>query len=229
MKTEYYTYILLIYLFVLKGLILFSASPDNYVPAILKPDLNLIENIYQVENDSISLKISQLNISLQKFLDRGFTDSSRTVVDSILKEMDNNAIADSKALSDSYYLIGVYYSIERKYLQSIRFLNLAISIKEKNKEYDKRFAKALYNLGVAFNRLGDFNKNEDYSLKALELEKKIFGTSSPDLIKTYSSLIIANIELQEYEKAIYYSDIALSVANNNPALVSQETLADLYL
>jgi CHAT domain-containing protein len=228
MKKKYHTYILLIFLFILKEWIFISASPDNYEFAIPDKDQNIIEHTFQNENDSASVEIRQLNTSLQKFLGSGFIDSSRRIVDSIYKKIDNNRIADSKALSDSYYLIGVYYSIEKKYLQSIKFLNLSISIKEKNKEYDQRYAKAFYNLGLAFNRLGDFNKHEDYSVKALELEKKIFGESSPDLISTYSSLIIAYIELQEYEKAIYYSNIALKIANNSPALVSPGTLADLY-
>ncbi|MEI6049517.1 MAG: CHAT domain-containing tetratricopeptide repeat protein [Bacteroidota bacterium] len=219
---------LLLCSFFLTGFILLSAGDDNNITSVSIPHEDLIEPAFQKENGSIPEEIRQLNISLQTLLAGGFIDSSRAVVDSILKKIGNSKIPDGKTLSESYYLIGTYYLIEKKYYQSIKFLSLVVSIKEKNKEYDQIFAKALYNLGIVFNGLGDFNKHEDYSVKALELEKKLFSESSPALIDTYTSLIIAYIELQDYEKAINYSNIALAIANNSPGSVSPVTMADLY-
>ncbi len=48
------------------------------------------------------------------------------------------------------------------------------------------------------------------------------------LIKTYSSLIIAYMGLQEYEKSLSYAKIALEIANNNPGNSDATDQADLY-
>ena len=93
---------------------------------------------------------------------------------------------------------------------------------------DSGYARILYNLGTLYGSLGDFKKHEDYSLNSLEIEKENFGESSPDLISTYVSLIIAYIELQEYEKAIDYSNIALNIANNNFDNIPPVILVNLY-
>ena len=58
-------------------------------------------------------------------------------------------------------------------------LNSLQGLKEKRKEYDERYANTLYNLGVAYNGMGDFISQEQYSANSLEIEKKLYGESSP--------------------------------------------------
>ena len=186
------------------------------------------ESNLKEDSDSLSMALKKLNLSLKPFLEARLMDSSRKIVDQILKKITVRLVKENKTLGEAYYLVGVYYMFAYKYSEAIRFLTLAISVMEKNGEFDGRYAKALYNNGLAFYRLGDFNKHEFYSLKSLEVEKKTFGDSSPGLIKTINSLLIANIELQEYEKAINYSNIALNLAAKNVGVVPGADIADIY-
>jgi CHAT domain-containing protein/tetratricopeptide (TPR) repeat protein len=205
-----------------------SASTGNAKECLQGQEKESVLHPTQTNNDSITEEIKRLNKSLLSLLSKGSIDRSRIVVDSIIHITGNNIIADKKILSESYYFIGVYYSFTKEFYRSIEYLNLSIELKESMKEYDERYSKALYNLGVAYNSIGDFNKLEEYSLKALDMEKKLAGEISPDLISIYLSLIAANIDLQEYEKAIFYANIALPIANNNPDRITPSILADLY-
>jgi CHAT domain-containing protein len=228
MIEKYRRSVLILYFGLLSGSVPLSSNPI---------DFNKLINIQQIDSSRFtnskitgyaSIEIQQLNKSLQLQLSKGNTEGGRLVAESIIQKIDSNLIKDTKTLSESYYFIGVYYSIVKKYHESVKFLTLSESLKESPRVPDERYAKTLYNLGIAFNGLGDFHKYEEYSLKSLEVEKQLFGESSPGLISTYSSIIIANIELQEYEKAISYSNIALTIANNNIDQVSHIIMADLY-
>ncbi len=92
--------------------------------------------------------------------------------------------------------------LTKDFNESVHSLGKCISYKVKNSEYDERYAKALYNLGLAYFNLGDFNKHEQYSSESLEVEKKLNGASSPVLTNIYLSLSTAYLELQEYDKAL---------------------------
>ncbi|MCX6320760.1 MAG: CHAT domain-containing protein [Bacteroidia bacterium] len=199
----------------------------TYIPFKLFSGDSPVVNSIPTAINIPSNEVNELNVSLKRLLLSRDYSGSRTIVGRIIQKIGDDRI-DDKTLSESYYLIGIYYSIAKNYYESIKYLNLSVELKERNKEYDETFSKALYNLGFAFNGIGDFSKHEDYSLKSLEMDIKIYGESSPDLIGTYSSLITAYIELQEYEKAINFSNIALAIANNNTDLVSPVILAGLY-
>jgi CHAT domain-containing protein len=174
-----------------------------------------------------SAEINQLNISLQSLLTKGDFEGSRYVVDLLIQKSSNSNI-DIKIKSDSYYYIGAYYLYTRNLNMAIQYLKLSLELRERIKVYDIRNARALHNIAVAYNGLGDFNRFEEYSLKSLKMNERIYGESSPDLMSSYSSLIIAYIELQEYEKAIKYLNIALKNVDNNSDNVSPVMMADLY-
>jgi len=206
-----------------------NASPGSIVSFTSISEQDPTELILQEENGIISTEIKRLSISLERLLTKSDYDKSSNVVDSIIQIIDFNNISNQNVLSEPYYLIGVYYMLIKDYYESIKYLNLSIDIKENIREYDRRFINALYNLGVAYYYLGDFTKNEYYSLRSLEIEKEVFGEFNPDLLSSYSTLIIAYIELQEYEKAINYTNIALAIANKNLAIASPEIVASLYI
>ncbi len=181
-------------------------------------------------------EIRQLDKMLEDYLsllltnprNTDYQNKSKTVVDNLSKEISLGNITDRKTLSDSYYLIGIYYLIRNKFNESINYLVLTTKIKDQYKEYDDRFTKALYNLSICYTGLGDYKMVEYYSLKSLEMDKKIYGDLNPSLINSYMTLVIAYIGLQEYEKAINNSNIALKIAGNNPESVSSSVLADIY-
>jgi CHAT domain-containing protein/tetratricopeptide (TPR) repeat protein len=177
--------------------------------------------------DNLKTEREKLNDTLQSLLLKGDMESSRQIVEKILMITGSEKQHDI-ALPDSYYFIGIYHLLMRSYKEAIHYLNLCISFKERNKELDNRYARALYNLGVAYANLGDLNKFEENASKSLEIGKSIYGESNPVLLNSYSSLISAYADLTEYEKAITNSNIALAIANSNIKTVSPIVLADLY-
>jgi CHAT domain-containing protein len=176
---------------------------------------------YPIEN------IRELNESLTKLLQQGDYNQSKLIVDQVYRRIKDNNL-DSLTLSDSYYLIGVFYSYTRHLEKAIDYLNLSILIREKLHLKDIRYARALYNLGLFYSRLGDFNKQEFYSLKSLEVQKKINGSKSPLLIDSYSSLVAAYVYLEEYNKAINISNIALAICDIIHDSVSPLEITNLY-
>jgi CHAT domain-containing protein/tetratricopeptide (TPR) repeat protein len=178
-------------------------------------------------SDNVRRLNDLLKISLQRSINGGDTTQNGPLIQQLLQKVIEKNISDS-ILSESYYLIGFYHMFIKSYNEAISYINRCISIKEKNREIDERYAKALYNIGIAYSYIGDFKRHEEYSSKSLEIEKKLNGDSSPVLFNVYFSLSSAYQELQEYEKALNYSSLALTIANNKPESISYEVSAALY-
>jgi CHAT domain-containing protein/tetratricopeptide (TPR) repeat protein len=149
------------------------------------------------------------------------------LIDSIKQKIASPEV-DSLTISDSYYLIGISNLLSGNSINAVSNLESALSVREKTGVFDIRFGRTLYNLGIAYKGLGDYKKMEEYELKSLNIYKKIFGESSPELIYSYLSLIVAYIELQEYEKAISYSNVALVIAESKPDSVNARDIIDLF-
>jgi CHAT domain-containing protein/tetratricopeptide (TPR) repeat protein len=174
------------------------------------------------------LSLDELNSHLRSHLQSRDLKNSATDVSKILGQLRNNVDNESNAYSTACYLIGIYNLLSNNFVEAIHYLELTASLKEKRKEYDEQYAKAIYNIGVAYYGIGDLINQEQYSERSLALEKKLYGESSPLLIETYSSLAIAYIGLQEYEKALESSNKALVLAMNNPESTDINNLATLY-
>ena len=179
-------------------------------------------------NTNISDEMERLNNSLAKYLSQSLYSKCSVIVDSLVQRLGSGSKFDNKQLSDSYYLIGVYYYLIKDFHPALSNLKLSIEIREDIGVYDKRYLNALYNIGLVYYNIGNYSMDEFYLLKSLEIEKQIYGDSTSYILNTYLSLSVAYIELQEYEKAIFYSDIALEIAVGNPENTSPEFLADLY-
>lgn len=187
----------------------------------------VVSNVSDTINKS-SGEVGQLNALLRSSLTTGDSAKSRLLIERIIQISSTENINVS-ILSESYYFTGIYHLQLEEYNESIRYLDLSLSLMAKSGEPDGRYARALYNIGIAYLNLGDFKKHEEYSLKSLEIEKKINGETSPVLVTTYLSLIIAYIELQEYDKALNYSNIAISIADSKPESISPRVTADIYI
>lgn len=205
-----------------------SVSLGKSLSAIVTSNPICKEQINQEDYFTDRKSIEDLNNTLLTQLQNQELDKSRLTVERIKAEIGNRNEIEDEAFSTSNYLIGLYYLLIRNYGESIRFLKITAQDKETRKEYDERYAKTLYNLGIAYNGVGDFISQELYSAKSLEIEKKMYGDSSPTLIETYFNLTVASIGLQEYEKSLGYSKIALNISSSNPGSVDSKNLASIY-
>jgi CHAT domain-containing protein/tetratricopeptide (TPR) repeat protein len=182
----------------------------------------------QQESAGDKRQLEELNAQLKVHLQSGNLNSCEKDAARVIEQLKIKGSYDSDAHSTACYLLGIYYLMSNNLSESIRYLEISASIKEKRKEFDALYAKTIYNIGAAYSRIGDYVSQEHYSEKSLALEKVLYGESSPLLIKTYSSLAIANLELQEYELALEYSNKALVLAVNNPDSAEISDLAVIY-
>jgi CHAT domain-containing protein/Tfp pilus assembly protein PilF len=176
-------------------------------------------------------EVTKLNVSLKESLKNLLSGSdtilSRVITKKIIEKLHVSKVNDS-ILYESFYLVGIYYLLVKNYNSSIHYLDRCLSFKEKSGEFDERYVRILYNLGVAYIGNGDIIKHEEISSKSLEIEKKINGESSPLLATIYMSLGLGYSELQEYDKALNYFNNALVIANLKPDSVLPSTKADIY-
>jgi CHAT domain-containing protein len=183
-----------------------------------------IQNITNIQPRTLH----DLNSDLKSFLERGDLANSGKVIELIKNKIGLGNLADSATLCESYYFIGIHYLIASKYSSAIRFLELSKDLKVSRKEFDDRYAKTLYNLGVAYNGIGDLSSQVNYALNSIEIEKKLYGVSSPKLIKSFTNLIIAYLGLNEYEKSLELSRTVINIAAANPGSMDIQDMVLLY-
>jgi CHAT domain-containing protein len=172
--------------------------------------------------------IGQINNELYGYLKNDNRGKSRITAEILRSRIAGKKTID-KDLTMSNYLLGVFYLKESSYSESIQFFNIFISIKENSKEIDEVYYRALYNLGINYLDLGNLKQYEEYALKSLEVGKKIYGETGSNLINAYYAILTAYIELNDYEKAISYSDAAIVISNRNPKEVDPAVLAGIYI
>ena len=175
-----------------------------------------------------SLELGKQNNALKEKLLAGDMPLAGALVRRILLKI-KTTDPDSSVIADSYYYVGIYYRIIDDFDVSVRLLKQSIALKERLHVYDEIYARALYNLGATYARLGVFRKHKELTLKSLDVEKQLYGSDSPALIGTYGSLITAYIELKEYDKALELAETAYKIADANPLSADPHFLAFLYL
>lgn len=171
-----------------------------------------VGNAYAIGNSGQDLE--KLNSGLQAAITVNDTVKARLYLNLILKTLreENN---DNIITSNSQYYIGVYYLSSGKNDEAINWLKLSASLCEQLKTNEVIHSKCLFNLGIAYSKLGDFARMEEFTLKSLEIEKKLYGEKSPLLLRGYSSLVNACFGLNEYNKAISYGNKALSLSGGS--------------
>ncbi len=93
---------------------------------------------------------------------------------------------------------------------------------------DEIQAKCLFNLGLAYFYLGDYRRMEQYTLESLDIDKKLYGESSPALLTGLSALVSAYFGLNEYNTAISYGNSALKLINGGKRNYNSD-IAILYI
>jgi CHAT domain-containing protein/tetratricopeptide (TPR) repeat protein len=190
-------------------------------------DYSITPPVLNIPESSDSKQIIYLNDSLLGFLRQGDKINAGHVVEKILGQISSTSIADS-LLEESYYYIGIYQMNMLLYNESVRYLNLCIAIKERRKVVDERYAKALYNLSLAYNSIGDFVNFENYAWRSLQIGKTIYTESNNNLLLCYLSVVSSKVEVREYQDALVNANIALAITNKFPDSAEPSTIATLY-
>jgi CHAT domain-containing protein len=180
-----------------------------------------------LNNSRYSPDIKVLNDSLLKYLTDEDLVNASAIVEILLKKISGQNI-DDKILLDSYYFIGIYHLKAKECFESVRYLSICAAAKERNNAIDRRYERVLYNLSLAYLILGDLNKFEYFAERSLEIGKRVFGNSSPELVYSYLSLLTAYVELKESEKAIAASNLALEIADAKPDSVPVSVVGIIY-
>lgn len=154
------------------------------------------------------------------------TAKSRLLLQSILRHLRDHK-SDKITTSLSQYYIGVFYLLTGKNHEAVNWFRLSLSMREQIKCFDEIYAKCLYNLGIAYNNLGDIKRMEQYMVSSLEIETNLYGGSSPESLRTLSALVAADLILNDYSRAIIYGNRALKLINSLEEKDNSD-IADLY-
>lgn len=183
---------------------------------------------YNPEKPDDNNNLSGLNVALRSSMGNNRYSESRLLIEKILASV-SKAAADTALVSESYYLVGVYFLLTGENDEALSYLGKAESLMEQINLNGDLWARTLYNLAVANNYKGDFRNMFNYSKRALEAGRAIYGESSPELVSSLSSLITASSELQDYETSLNYGNLALSIlAKGGESMLHESELADLY-
>lgn len=172
-----------------------------------------------------SMVLQKLNQEVETHLLNGDSDRTKECVNKLYKVISNNPL-NTLSLSDSYYYIGLYHLIWGGYADAIKWLKRSMISREILGIDDMRYAKCLYNLGVAYNKAGDYGNQKYFTLKSLEIEKKHVGESDSTLLTSYATMINALISLKDYNEAVLYGNMAINIIQDYNLTNSE--VADIY-
>ncbi len=158
----------------------------------------------------------------------GDTAGLISLSDSLINSL-NVRVPDSVNLAEIYYYTGVCRLLAGRYKEAIPWLNLLVDVKNKLDIIDDHYAKGIYNIGVAYNYLGEFNKVIDYMEKYVYVGKELYGSDSPEIITAYSNIIGASLENKDYENFQKYTFLTLEILNYNENILTNEELSNLYI
>ncbi len=108
-------------------------------------------------------------------------------------------------LGVNYYILGDIDSAETNYRKSLE--QYAMISPEPSAEK----GMLLFNLGLVYNRYGDYESWADYTLRGIENNISLFGPDFPELATNYSSLSSYFIRTGLFDSASYYLDRAESI------------------
>jgi CHAT domain-containing protein len=172
--------------------------------------------------------LNSLNEKLLSSLRHNDLNTARADVNNIIKYISACSIKDSAGLDDSYYLSGVFFLKNDQPLNGLKYIEKARILRESMNLIDARYSNILYNTGWAYNNLDDFDSAKTFYLRSLELEKKLYGSSSPSLLQTYSALLGCCIGLKEYDDVKAISETAIAIIEKSSKSEVQASVADIY-
>jgi len=109
--------------------------------------------------------------------------------------------------------MGIYFSSSGNMKESLEYLSAAGKILKNLNECKALYAKTIFNTGLVFGNMGEYNKLAEYSLSYINIAEQLYGDTSRILIKGYASLVSAYVQMHQYEKAVSIAGAAINIAN----------------
>ncbi|MFH0841817.1 MAG: CHAT domain-containing tetratricopeptide repeat protein [Bacteroidota bacterium] len=135
----------------------------------------------------------------------------------------------SASLSEIYYNIGVSLLLCDKYNEALDWLTLCVEVKEKLGITDNHYANAVFNIGVAYNYLGDLSRVTDYMFHYIKVAERMYGEFSPEVAGAYSTLAGASLEQSDYNSHREYNAKTLEILNDNKEALKGSELSRFYI
>ena len=174
-------------------------------------DTELKSEVHKLLFDYFNAKLSDLSVQTacgyyMEFINEAFYHKEN--IDGI-----ENAIDWLLEKFEIYFEAGV----------SFHFIDILLNLADRNIDY--KLADIFNNIGLAYANIANYTKAIDYLLKALEINKGIFGENHPDTAAYYNNLGSCYISLGIYNKAIEYHLRALEIkkeifGENHPDIVA---------
>ncbi|NLN30020.1 MAG: CHAT domain-containing protein [Bacteroidales bacterium] len=123
-----------------------------------------------------------------------------------------------------FYYAGVCNLLSSRYENAAFHLAESVRLKDSLNIADNQYLKALFNLGVAHNYLGNYTMVKRYLTRYIEISVEYYGADSPDVASAYATLIGTSILNNDYKSFIEYTDRALGILK----AFQERELCDLY-
>ena len=186
-------------------------------------------NLHAKEDKQIKPELKSINSRLYKLIVARESSSAHPLIDSLKLMLTQEIKSDSSDIADAYYLVGTYYLNYENSINALLYLKKAVEIFEKSgRKLCLNYSNSLYNTGLTYINLGDFNIALNYIVASVENDKHLFGDKSVHLIDGYLALSVINIDISDYEKAIIWINQGLKIAQLYPDSIAPTLMASLY-
>jgi len=182
------------------------------------------QDIPIIENDSIIVsKLDEFKLAMQSN-----SPDAREYYDWVLEYINSKNIRDSILLSDCYYYTGTYNYLEHLYPEAIELLQQSLYCRMAVDSIDDIYARARSNLALSYMYMGNIEKARENLESALSTREMLFGTDSPNLLRTLLNLSAIYIDMNMNERALSYSLRGIQLAEKNIDMTSMGILVNLY-
>jgi CHAT domain-containing protein/tetratricopeptide (TPR) repeat protein len=156
------------------------------------------------KQSQIILQVRSLMLEANTYLDLQQKSDASSVVKRLDQLMDKKKNLSPELISNLHFLKGQVlfrYSLKKSALKEYL---LSSQIKETNKMIDSFLVKAYNNISILYGDTGKYQESLDYSLKLVNLAKKLYGPKNYRLAKYYMNLGASYFDLDNMDEAMFY-------------------------
>lgn len=190
------------------------------------PDFSSRNNIFLMTRQSKpenSDSLDKISKRIRNFSSGGNIAGLLSFADSLEKLIIVNQ-SDLQTEAELLYYTGVSNLLSSRYDNAVIHLRESIRLKDSLNIEDDRYFKALFNLGVAHNHLGNYSGVRDYLTRYIDISGKFYDEIRPEIASAYTTLIGASVLNNDYKNFIEYTDRALGMLK----AFQERDLSDLY-